>query len=323
MDIEKYLNLEYPYLYLQYKLDKDSYLKHVKNFKPIIYDYIPEEIKKYNVEKYMDKYFIIKDIYLKTFVINSITDYFTEKIRIQCIFGENDSPKQYWRKNKKNIIQKTIDKYNKINILLIREILFQNTRFCNNFRISVALVILKLFNAKNWLDISAGWGDRLMAAILHNIDMYVSCDPNLDLHKYYDKIIDTFAPNQKNKFIIYKNGFIEAPIQNNIKFDLVFSSPPFFTLEKYSKFDQDSITMYNDEVSWTQNFLIKSLIKSYNLLNKYGHIVLYIEGSKYLLNQIKKLNNIMNYKGIIYFFEKKPRTMYVWQKINDDLIYDL
>lgn len=314
--------IEYPYLRYYYKLDLDNYKQVIRNFKPNIFHYIPKELDKYKnkLEKYEQSFFIIKDIFEKTYVINSLTDYFTEKVRIKCKFGNYLSPKDYWLKYNDNIIKETLQKYKKINIILLRESLYNNSRFCNNFRISVGLTVINHFKPKKWLDISAGWGDRLITALMSNVELYVSCDPNLELHKYYNEIINTLAPKEKQQnYIILKNGFIESSFPN-LKFDLVFSSPPFFTLEKYSEFKEDSITQFSDEQSWTQNFLIKSLIKSYNYLDKNGHLVLYIDGSPYVLNEIKRLNKVMQYKGIIYFFDNKPRAMYVWKKINDNII---
>ena len=136
-------------------------------------------------------------------------------------------------------------------------------------------------------------------------------------------MINTFAtPSKKKNFIIYKNGFLEAPIKET-DFDVVFSSPPFFTLEKYSSFNENSITKYQNEKEWCDNFFIKSLIKAYNHLKKNGHMILYMGGSNYVMNKMFMLNNIMNYKGVIYFYESVPRGIFVWEKINDNIINSL
>ena len=126
-------------------------------------------------------------------------------------------------------------------------------------------------------------------------------------------MIDTFATN-KNKFILIEDGFETAKLPNT-KFDLVFSSPPFFDLEKYSNYDNDSLTKYKTEKNWCDNFLIKSIYKAYNYLEKNGHMILYIHSSPYVDKQLLELNKVMKYKGKIYFYENKLRGMHVWQKI--------
>ena len=314
--------LEYPYYNLEYQFKKRDYKNKVKKFEPIIIKKVPYKFKNMKLERFDNDYFFIKEDYLKSYEINSLTDYFTEPVRIKCKFGNYLSPFDYWKKNKKGVIEDAKRRYGGVvSIKNLREIIYLNTKLCNNFRITVALTVLNYFKPKKWLDISAGWGDRLISAILYDIKLYVSCDPNLELHPYYEKIIETLVPKSKQKnFIIYKNGFIEAPIPSNKKFDIVFSSPPFFTLEKYSTFNENSITKYSNKHRWETHFFIPALIKAYNHLEKDGHMVLYMGGCEDIMHRLDK---IMDYRGIIYFYENNPRAMYVWRKRDDDIILRL
>jgi hypothetical protein len=315
--------LEYPYYNKYYKLNRTDFLKTIKNFEPTILKTIPKEMSKHTFEKYNNSYFIIKENYAETSHINNITDYFSESVRVKCKFADNVSPYDYWTKNKDTLIQKQKQKHGKVTIYNLREAMYFNTKLCNNFRISVALTILRTFKPDSWLDISAGWGDRLLSAIFYKIKLYVSCDPNLDLHKYYDLMIDTFVPKNKTKnFMIHKNGFLQAPFEQT-DFDLVFSSPPFFTLERYSNFSENSITQFNTEKDWCDYFFIPSLIRAYNLLKKGGHFILYMGGSDYVMKAMHRLSNVMEYKGIIYFYDNKPRGMYVWKKTSKTVISTL
>jgi len=294
----------YPYYKLIYSLNKKNVLQLVKEFRPIIVNKLFGNLKKYN-----NNYVIIKDDWHTNYELNSITDYFTESVRVKCKFGSYDSPLNYWIKNKKKILKE------EQNISKIREIIYKNNRLCNNFRISVALAILQLFKPKKWLDISAGWGDRLLAAIFYKVDLYFSVDPNKELHPFYNEMINTFVPKTKRKnFIILDEGFETVKIPYN-DFDIVFSSPPFFDLEKYSTYEKNSLTKFNSEKEWTNNFLMVSLYKSIRHLKVGGHLILYICGSKYTMEQVFKLNKIMKYKGVIYFYDDKPRGMFIWQKI--------
>lgn len=308
----KQKDIEYPFYKLIYTLDKNNIKKIVKNFKPIILNNIPNKLKKYNIIKYSDKkYIIIKDKWNDFYELNNLTDYFSENVRITCKFGNNISPLEYWNNNKKYILSKTN------NIREMREIIYKNTKLCNNFRISLSLTILQIFKPKKWLDISAGWGDRLLAAILYKVKLYYSTDPNKDLHPCYENMINTFVSKKNKKnFIIKENGFetdeFIIPYNN---FDIVFSSPPFFNLEKYSVYRNNSITKYNDEKEWTENFLVKSIYKAVNHLKNGGYLLLYMGGSDYIMNKILSINHNLHYKGIIYYYDEKPRAIYVWKKI--------
>lgn len=305
--------MEYPYYKLVYKLNKKHIKELANNFEINI-----TTNKILNAKKYENGYFIIIDKWNENNELNSLTDYFTEKVRIKCKFGNFLSPFEYYNIYKtkiyKNIIiNSNIKNLNKNKeILLLRENILNNVRHCNNFRVSVVLTILKLFNVKKYLDLSAGWGDRLLASLLFDVELYCGVDPNKDLHKHYNEIIKTFTKH-KERFILIDDGFETAELPNT-KFDMVFSSPPFFDLEKYSNYDNDSIIKYKNEKSWCDNFLMKSIYKAYNYLENNGHMILYIHSSPYIDKKLKELNKIMKYKGQIYFYETKLRGMHVWQK---------
>jgi len=313
--MNKYLELEYPYYNLYYDFNKKKILSEIKNFEPIVYTKIPKELEKSNIKKYESTYFLIKDVFTQTQNINNITDYFSEKVRITCQIGNKVLPKKYWQNNKKQILDNTLKRYETLTIPNIREIIYKNTKLCNNFRITVALTILKFFQPKKWLDISAGWGDRLLAAIFYkNIQLYTATDPNLDMHPCYDDMINTLVPASKRKnFIIHKNGFLEANIVG--VYDIVFSSPPFFTLEKYSNYKEDSVTQFSNENDWINNFLVKALLKAYKHLKQNGYMILYWGGSNIVMDKMFSTLKHMKYNGVIYFYEKRPRGIHVWQKI--------
>jgi hypothetical protein len=319
--IEKFIELEYPYLNLYYKLDKQVIKKLKDNYKPTILNDIPEYLNEYasDLIKLDDKYIIIheKDDEINK-ELNSITDYYTETCRKLCVFYNRPSPYNHWIRHKKHIIKK-VNNTGKLSIKRIREELYNQTGWCSNFKISVALAVLTIFNPKKWLDISAGWGDRLISAIIFDLDCYCGVDPNDCLKDLYKKIIKDLAPNKN--FRVIHDGFETADLPD-IKFDLVFSSPPFFDVEIYSKSDADSLVRYDSEESWYNNFLIKSIDKSYDYLEKDGHLVLYIsEGIKtnYITRMIEHINKKMKYNGVIYYYmeqikKKPPRKIYVWTK---------
>jgi hypothetical protein len=309
---------------MDYPLYKNNYILNVNNIIDIVNNF-KINIKKvkdiktlenYRVLiKYKNKYyFIIYDKWSDNLELNNLTDYFSESVRIKCKVINNKSPIDYWNKNKYYLLSK------KLNYIQLNNILYKHIKFCSNFRISVVITILKHFKVKKYLDISAGWGDRLLGAILSNVKYYCACDPNLDLIQSYKEIIETFVkdPKKRKNYNIISEGFEIANIPEK-NYDMCFSSPPFFDQEIYSNHKDDSYKKYNNVTKWLKNFYIKSILKAYNLLKRKGRMILYI--GKDIFNIINKFNEIllkyMDFHGVIYFYESKYRGMHVWRKKND------
>ena len=307
---------DYPFYRRVYKLVPKNVLAKADGFKQSVKHKLPQELLKFNLNKYMNSYRIIMDKWADNEELNSLTDYFTEKQRVKCAFGKRSkTPYEYWKESKSLIRHKCMQKYGIINNLLLRETIYSDVRLCNNFRITVALSILHMFKPKRWLDMSAGWGDRLLAAILYGVDFYCGFDPNTSLHPCYSEMIDTFVlEGERGNFKLYATGFESNDEPVGETFDLVFSSPPFYNLETYSQSKGDSLVKFTTEQKWIDGFLLPSLIKAYNKLEKGGHLVLYYQGNAAQKKALHTLDKWMQYKGNIYFYDTTPREFYVWKK---------
>ena len=60
------------------------------------------------------------------------------------------------------------------------------------------------------------------------------------------------------------------------KFDLIFTSPPYFDKEKYDQSDEQSYKKYKDFDSWMENFLFKAIELRTENLKSGGHLVINI-----------------------------------------------
>lgn len=309
-----YESLEYPYYRYQEPFSYEKIIRELKKFKPKITFEVPNHIKKENLKKFKGSYLFIHEDYMKNLFINSLTDYFTEKQRIRCRYRTKKAPLSVWNDKKSKIIHFCKKKFKKVNILNLRESINQFTKTCNNFRITICLAVLNYFKPKRWLDISAGWGDRLMSAMLSkHIQYYEASDPNLDLHPGYDKMKNKFT-SKKNNYIIHPTGFLEADLGNRM-FDFIFSSPPFFNIEIYSNHEHDSIKNFTTNEKWINDFLVPSLIKCYDHLSVDGIFILHIHLEEVVPLIEQHLNNKLEFQGSIYFVETFARQMYVWKKI--------
>jgi len=277
-----------------------------------------KQIQKLYTFNNTNKYYIIKSSWNDNLELNSLTDYFTEPCRIQCTFKNNLSPLEYWNKNYKTILASLKKKHLPENNYNIREEMYIHNKPCNNFRISVCLEVLKLFKPNKWLDISAGWGDRLATALLYKpLEVYCGVDPNPCLHPYYQEMIAKLDPMSKKECILIKDGFETAALPN-IKFDLVFSSPPFFDLEIYSTASANSLVKYKGEDGWFNGFLMPSINKAIDHLDAGGYLVLYMgesQGTKYIPKMINLVDARMKNAGVFYYTDgAKLREFYCWQK---------
>lgn len=320
---------KYPFYKNFYHLSKDHIYNIANSFDTLMFgsypttehirgtNEIPNNYKNKLTEKYNGNFCIIKSDWEEMRELNDLTDYFTEECRIKCRFYNNMSPAKYWKKNHKYILAHLKNKFGVLNPIEIRNELFNRIKFCNNFQVTLAIGVLRIFCCRKWLDISAGWGDRLIAAILYGCDKYTGVDPNDCLQPKYTEIISSLA-NDHNKFNVIHGGFETANIPDS-DYDLVFTSPPFYDKEFYSTSSGDSLVNYKTEQEWYEKFLLFSLNKAYQKLIKGGHMVLYIDEGKnttYINKMIDDVNKIMKYNGIIYVTNNKGtlKKLYVWKK---------
>jgi len=296
------------------------------------YPLIPNKILKYI--DYTLQPIIIMDNWNENWEYNYVTDYFTENIRFTCKYQKYDVPENFWKIHNNDILlkihKKSIDTLQ--DYLSYRELLYKDKQFklCNNFRISLLNAIFKILKPRKILDMCAGWGDRLIAAIAHNVDEYLGVDPNKLLHPLYDQIIQTLVtPDNRNKFKIIQDGFETAHIPNK-DYDLALFCPPFFDLETYSKEDKDSIITYPTMEKWVQGFIIGSIDKAIEHLTMGGFIFIYlylVDGQQYVEQTIKHLDTILTRVNDIIYADNtdktpKLRTFYVWQKLPPTIMID-
>lgn len=249
--------------------------------------------------------------------LNSVTDYFSEQCRIHCKFMGLPTPAEFWMSNYRSLMQ-----MQKRMSQRMSEVMYRSVRMCNNFRVSVAITILRMFGAKRWLDISAGWGDRLLAALLtESVEFYCGVDPNPCLAPAYAAMIDAFAPKEdRGKYIIVRAGFEVAQLPQGVAYDLVFSSPPFFDLERYSADPMDSMEAHGTtEATWLQGFLLPSIAKANAHLAHGGHMVLYLgesKGTRYIriVKSFVTDLGLVDIGSIYYQDGRSVREFLVWLK---------
>ena len=180
-----------------------------------------------------------------------------------------------------------------------------------------------------WLDISAGWGDRLITAIACDVEKYVGFDPNTELQKGHTSIINTFGGGDTDRFkVIYEpfeKGIDSISVQiPQGSFNVVFTSPPFFDFEQYSKQKTQSTEQYDSYDKWKNEFLFVSIGKAYNHLEVNGKLALYIVDIgghsivssifTYIETNCKDLQYIGMIASVSSSTNKIPKPTWIWQR---------
>jgi len=226
---------------------------------------------------------------------NKSSNYFHQELRFRCDSINAPSPYRTW--NEKKFFMTLL---NSLWTLKVKEITSDTLRTCialrkyiaSQFRPSAAKFIYDHFKAKNVLDFSSGWGDRLSGAMASDyVKSYIGIDPNEKLFENYDKQIELFGSGKNIQMF-------QSPAEDIIKildgeFDLIFTSPPYFIIERYSKDSSQSWQRYKKIDKWLNGFLFPVLEGSWNLLKSGGHMAINIS-DVYCNHTINKICDPMN-----------------------------
>jgi DNA modification methylase len=101
----------------------------------------------------------------------------------------------------------------------------------NAFKITNSMQMYNKYKPKRILDPFCGFGGRLIAAMLLNID-YIGVDINIDLKEGYENLLIDFKDHSSAD---YKTLFQDANEvdYSKYKYDMVFTSPPYDNIEIY------------------------------------------------------------------------------------------
>jgi hypothetical protein len=157
---------------------------------------------------------------------------------------------------------------------------------CTNFNPTFCLqIILTLvgYGAKI-LDPSAGWGDRLIAALAALANYYMAVDPNTELQEAYRKIAETLGPlafpgapiaEVLKRYRVTPKYFETVNFENSKTFreffNIAITSPPYFTYEEYHNSRRDL-----DYDQWITEVYRPYLANMFYGVEVGGYIVIYV-----------------------------------------------
>ena len=228
--------------------------------------------------------------------LDKLVDCFTGLQRMKCKRDGRDlSPFAAWN-NKEYmtfVIERYMDQKENVTSFNLRESFYKlnsvlpekyRNMECNFFKATLAASVYDIFLRnkphKRVLDISAGWGDRLLAALSKNLESYLAYDPNTALQSGYSEMIDEFIVDEEEKDHYQVIGAPFETAETNLRgktFDLIFTSPPYFDLEVFTTEGEQSIISHSTFDKWMVHFLFQSLYLAWDTLAADGNMVIHID----------------------------------------------
>lgn len=118
---------------------------------------------------------------------------------------------------------------------------------------------------KGVLDFSAGWGGRCLGAMAYGVP-YIGIDANVHMKPTYERMIKTLEPATK---VTMKFQPSETVDFSTFTYDLVFTSPPYFTLEEY-----ENMPEYGSKEGFLDKFFRPVVLNAWKHLDRSGHMAL-------------------------------------------------
>ena len=263
---------------------------------------------------------------------NKASNYFQQENRWSVESSSYPGPKRTWETFDfmKSLMGAAYSlKLSKIDRSNLRVMIGLRKYICSQFKPNVAKAMYDYYNVKNVLDFSMGWGDRLAGFYASmNTELYVGVDPRKENHpiyeqqaRYYDSHLTFFEKEKKTKF------HCDAAEDFNFDeyydtFDIIFTSPPYFNIERYGNDDNQSWVRYKDIDSWNYQFLQKALDNMIPTLKSGGKLCVNISdvnaktkgGAQYLkicdpMNEFLDEYRDMEYVGCIGMeMAKRPNS---------------
>lgn len=145
----------------------------------------------------------------------------------------------------------------------------------SNFRPTVAKYIYNTYGNKGDIfDMSSGFGGRMMGFMASDCKNYIGCEPSTKTYNGLEELRRDIT--SEDKFVgIHKVGS-EIDLGYRNKFDLCFTSPPYFDTEKYSTEETQSYIKYPELEKWLNGFLRDTINNCYKYTKPNGYTIINI-----------------------------------------------
>ena len=206
---------------------------------------------------------------------NILTQFFPEILDV--VKSGKASPRDFFKDDKRLLgYCRTVLKYCTSPLEMFKMMSFRGSSRCYNFRPATAKALYELYGKENSkvLDTSSGFGGRLLGFFTaKNTAEYIGIDPNTaDSCNKFILYMSRYFTNKKA--YVNKIGSEDFTIENYPQyenyFDISFTSPPYFNIERYSDDITQSHIKFNTYDLWVDGFYRNTIYNSCNALKLDG-----------------------------------------------------
>jgi tRNA1(Val) A37 N6-methylase TrmN6 len=166
------------------------------------------------------------------------------------------------------------------------------------------------YKPKCVLDFCAGWGGAAVAAAALKLNKYIGIEINHNLKEPYDSLVTYLGEKSPTTIEMIFEDALKIDY-NNLEYDFVFTSPPYYFIQKY-----ENNPKYASKKEMDEQFYVPIFTKTYNGLQNEGH---------YIINVCKEvydnvLIKLFGEANISYPYKKSKRQndyneiIYIWVK---------
>jgi len=268
--------------------------------------------------------------------LNTVNTFHPEMWSVRC--KNSKTPMEIYQDRNlfKNALRKRI-KYSDTKLVdfnIRKSLKAFGTQAVSNFRPTIAKWACEKFvsplGGGNVLDPCAGYGGRLMGALCSPINSYTGIDPNkisIDGNLALGKHIRSVAKEEPPWYLFLNIPFEDYDPIPSKKFDFIFTSPPYFDIEKYSTDETQSYIRYKTYAKWVEKFLKVLIEKSNLLLRDNCYFALNVAG-KLIEDTLCIGNNVFGKEPEVYYMRlskmlgqsnkndisHKTEPIFVWKK---------
>jgi len=237
-------------------------------------------IRHYSPEEIQNDYTKLREIgtnahkqSLRILTGNKVVDAFTFPERLNTTSKHGISFYEFWTHRKtfanKKYIRKFLDyskksrNYENVDVTWYNAYR-RNYGSVNIFKPLIAMEYYTKYKPQCVLDFTMGWGGRLVGACALDVPKYIGIDANTNLKTPYQNLTQFLQPQTKTEILLLFQDALKIDY-SQWNYDMVFTSPPYYNIEKYK-----NTTVYATRQDWDELFYRPLFYATYAGLQKGG-----------------------------------------------------